>query len=126
MPSLTGGEALVRMLQLHGLEYVYRTAPALAYMEEFRVPLPSGTSVYYATAASETFPVGEWHRIELDFDLRAAPRAIVRHDGNVVVDMPLNGTITGIDTRVSVGIIYIAGPATAWTVSEDNVLVDVQ
>jgi hypothetical protein len=105
--------------QRHGIEYVFRAAGS--YVEEFRdttfdpaydVPGPS-------------LSLGEWHRIELDMDLRATPRVVVRHDGVTVIDANLVGNSNG-TMRASVGLVYLRGPSATWTLRTDNVVVDIE
>lgn len=99
--------------QDHGFEYVYRANGS--YGEEFRdsqydsIPIPG-----------PSFPVDEWHRVEMDMDLRTGPRVIVKQDGVTVVDSPLLGNATG-TARISAGLVYLRGPSSPWTIFVDNV-----
>lgn len=112
--------AQVRFLgtQNHGIEYVYRAAGS--YVEEFRDTMFDAYNI-----AGPGFSLGETHRIEMDMDLRATPHVIVRHDGTIVIDSDLIGNSTG-TMRASVGLVYLRGPSTSWTLRTDNVVLDIE
>ena len=103
--------------QRHGIEYVHSAAGS--YVEEFR------DTTFDPPYIVPVLSIGEWHRIEMDMDLRATPHTIVRHDGVVVLDADLTGNSTG-TMRASVGLVFLRGPSTTWTVRTDNVVVDIE
>jgi hypothetical protein len=104
--------------QRHGVEYVYRGDGS--YVEEFRDDVFDPYSI-----PTPPLSLGAWHRIEMDMDLRVTPHLIVREDGATVIDTDLIGNSNGV-MRASVGLVFLRGPSTSWTVSSDNVLVDIE
>ena len=106
--------------QRHGIEYVYRAGTS--YVEEFRDTV---FDVYPVPGPS--LSVGQWHRVELDLDIRAAaaPHMIVRQDGTTVLDTGLLGNATG-NPRASVGLVFLRGPSSTWTMRSDNAVVDIE
>lgn len=103
--------------QRHGIEYVHRAVGS--YVEEFL------DTTFYSPYLIPALSVGEWHRIEMDMDLRATPHTIVRHDGTVVLDANLTDNVTG-TMRASIGLVFLRGPSTSWTLRTDNVVVDIE
>lgn len=99
--------------QNHGFEYVYRANGS--YGEEFRDNQYDSISI-----PGPSFPVDEWHRVEMDMDLRTTPRVVVKHDGVIVIDSPLLGNMTGM-ARLSAGLVFLRGPSSPWMIFVDNV-----
>lgn len=117
------GDAVIAQIrfsgaQRHGIEYVYRAAGS--YVEEFR-----DTTFDVYPIAGAALSLGQRHRLELDMDLRATPHMKVRQDGVMVLDTDLIGNMTG-NARSTVGIVFLRGPSTAWTIHSDNLVVDVE
>jgi hypothetical protein len=111
------GQVRFSGVERHGIEYVHGASSS--YIEEFR------DTTFAPPHIVPTLSVGEWHRIEMDMDLRATPHTIVRHDGVVVLDADLTGSSTG-TMRASVGLVFLRGPSATWTLRTDNVVVDIE
>ena len=105
-------------VQRHGIEYVYRASGS--YVEEFR-----DTTFDSYPIAGAPLAIGQRHRVEMDMDLRATPHMIVRQGGTTVLDTDLLGSSTG-NMRAAVGLVYLRGPSTTWTMRSDNVVVDIE
>lgn len=104
--------------QRHGIEYVYRADNS--YVEEFRDDVFDPYSIPRPPVS-----IGEWHRIEMDMDLRTTPHMLVREDGVTVLDTDLIGNSNGI-MRASIGLVFLRGPSPSWKLSTDNVVVDIE
>lgn len=119
----------VRMTQgqmIHTVEYVYRSPPSTAYIEESRDPGGAGMVLYDSyLIPGPAFPAGEWHRIQVVMDVSGAPHAIVHLDGVMVLDQPLAGALSGA-ARIEIGIVFVKGPANSWDMRFDNVLAEAQ
>jgi hypothetical protein len=104
--------------QRHGIEYVYRADNS--YVEEFRDDVFDPYTI-----PTPPLSLGEWHRIEMDMDLRTTPHMLVREDGVTVLDADLIGNGNG-TMRASIGLVFLRGPSASWKLSTDNVVVDIE
>jgi hypothetical protein len=109
---------------VHEIEYLYREPPAAAYMEEFRT-VGAGPMMFDSYALPASFPVGEWHRIGVEIETVPSGRLVVTHDGVLQLDTALAGSSSGA-VRFGVGLVYLAGPDSAWRVEIDNAWIVVE
>jgi hypothetical protein len=104
----------------HEIELVSPMAPANAYIEEGVQP-PSMAETF-TSYSLPTLPQGEWHRFTLDIDM-SAPALSVLEDGTDVLDTALVDSHAG-TLELWLGVTYLSGPAAAWDVDLDNVVIE--
>lgn len=107
----------------HDLELVVRAPPAIAYVEDANTPM--GSAQMFTSYPAPALSLGTWHDIVLDFTAGASARFILSFDGSVVIDMAPMFT-TGGQLLYKVGLPYIPGVSTPWTMHVDNALVVAQ
>jgi hypothetical protein len=109
--------------EVHAVEYVYRAPPKQAYIEDSVTP--NGGQQMYDNYAFVAPPMREWHRLQLDVTTGPGAQCTVTMDGASILQTTITGT-TGGTPKLQAGVPYLKGPASAWAIDVDNVVLDIQ
>lgn len=110
--------------ELHEIELVARAGPGTAYVEDANTP--SGMNpTFQSYDTTRVLPADGWHDITIDYTSGASANLVVMVDSTAFLDQAPIYT-TGGQFKLVVGMVFINGPATPWTVRFDNVTVSAQ
>jgi hypothetical protein len=120
-----GGAALAQVVfsqnaTVHSIEYVYEQPNA-----QFEDVVTVSDVPSYTDFDSQLPSSGVWHHVSVRVQLGAAPQLTATLDGATTLDTPLASASAG-SLYVKLGIPYLAGASSPWSVHFDSVTVSAQ